>query len=158
MEPLLRTLTALEQLRNFTQDVSVAMFSIIENDKITCRPMITQEVDDDGNIWFFSNQMLAHNHHQNITLIYALPDKNTYLCVDGTFSNDTHDVAKFRQFWKPGLETYFDNAEVSVNLIKVIVHEAAYWDSARAQMVTFYERNTPYSQPVVSSVLPHCES
>ena len=134
---------ALEQLRKFTDDVKIAMFSTIENDKIISRPMTTQEVDDEANIWFFTSKKTETaseaNSNVNITLIYAHPGKNTYLCVDGAASIED-DRAKIKELWNPAMKAWFPEGEddPDITLVKVTTSEAAYWDSAASKMVVFF--------------------
>lgn len=135
--------SALEQLRKFTDDVKIAMFSAIEADKITSRPMTTQDVDDDANIWFFTSKKTdtasEAKANSNITLIYAHPGKNTYLCVDGV-ANIVEDREKIKQLWSPAMKAWFPEGEEDpdLTLVKVTTSEAAYWDSAASKMVVFF--------------------
>src|SRR3954452_17830422 len=79
---------ALKKLSELAQEVKVCMFATVQEDNtIYSRPMQTIQVDEDGKIWFFTNEFSGKveelsNEHV-VYLIYSHPGINTYLHVKG---------------------------------------------------------------------------
>ena len=84
----------IEKIKEIVEEIKVAMLVTAESDdKINSRPMHTQEVDQFGNIWFFTSLGtgkigdIAEN--TTVNLAYASPDKNTFLSVTGKSQGST---------------------------------------------------------------------
>ncbi|HEY5825172.1 MAG TPA: pyridoxamine 5'-phosphate oxidase family protein [Cyclobacteriaceae bacterium] len=135
---------AIDKLRDLVNDVTVCMFTTVDdNGAVTTRPMTTIDCDEDGNLWFFTNEfgekILEGCYDNNVYLIYSHPGKNTYFHVTGT-SNVIVDRIKIEKLWKPILKAWFPQgiADPKLCLIKVITEEAKYWNSTSNKMVVFY--------------------
>jgi len=135
---------AIDKLRDLVNDVSVCMFTTLDDsDLVTTRPMTTIDVDDEGNLWFFTNEfgekILEGSYDNKAYLIYSHPGKNTYLYVRGN-SNVIVDRTKMEELWKPILKAWFPQGidDPKLCLIKVITEEAKYWNSTSNKMVVFY--------------------
>jgi general stress protein 26 len=135
---------AVEKLRDLVKDVNVCMFTTIDNEgTVTTRPMTTIDIDDEGNLWFFTNDfgenILDNSYDNSAYLIYSHPGANTYLCVKG-ISNIIVDKNKIEELWKPMLKAWFPRGvnDPKLCLIKVITEEAKYWNSTSNKMVVFY--------------------
>ena len=135
---------AIDKLRDLVNDVTVCMFTTVDdNGVITTRPFTTIDIDEDGNLWFFTNEfgekILEGCYDNSAYLIYSHPGKNTYLYVRGT-SNIIVDRSKIEKLWKPILKAWFPQGidDPKLCLIKVITEEAKYWNSTSNNMVVFY--------------------
>ena len=106
---------------------------------LTSRPMTLQEVEFDGDLWFFAERDSNPVHH-----IAASPEVNVGAGSGGTWvslSGDAvvvEDVAKKRELWNSAVEAWFPQGpdDDSVVLIKVEADSAEYWDSPGGRLAT----------------------
>ena len=69
--------------------IRIAMMTTVEaDDVLRSRPMATQDMDFDGDLWFFTKASAPKvddvEHHQQVNLNYAKPDDNLFVSVSGT--------------------------------------------------------------------------
>jgi general stress protein 26 len=124
-----------KKLAELMKDIKFVMLTTVEPDgSLHSRPMVTQEVDFDGDLWFFTG---AHSpkvwetdtHHQaNVT--FSNPEKNTYISASGP-AMLVRDRKKMEELWKPAYKTFFPKGleDPELSLLKVSVEKAEYWDS-----------------------------
>ena len=77
---------AVEKIREIAKNANICMFiTDISNLPLAGRPMATQEVDDEGNIWFMSDRDSDKNKHiENddlVQLFYSNTGNYEYLSV-----------------------------------------------------------------------------
>ncbi len=144
MEKTLRHEAAFKKLSEMATDIQFCMFCTIGYDgSISSRPMTTNEVDEEGDIWFFTNKLsevsIESDQKNDVCLAYACPSKNDYLSVTGTASI-VLDKAKIKELWKSAYKVWFpegiDDPELA--LIKVTPVKAEYWDSNASKMVVLF--------------------
>jgi general stress protein 26 len=98
------------------------------------RPMATQDMESDGDLWFFTYADAPKvgdvRHDQMVNLAYVKEDDNRYVSISGT-AQLVRDRARIERYWKPFLHAWFPNGKDDSNLalLKVTVHQAQYWDS-----------------------------
>src|SRR6476620_5794038 len=90
-ETKLQDQEAILKFKGLVEDVNICMFTTIdENEEITSRPMFTSGVDEEANVWFFTNEFsekINEVSKDNIVhLIYSHPAKNIYVDVRGSCS------------------------------------------------------------------------
>lgn len=140
-------LEAIKTVNELIKDIEVAMFTTISSDnKILSRPMQTQEVEFDGEIWFLTMkdtdkyQEIAANPHVN--LAYA---GKSYVSISGT-AEFIEDEAKKKEYWNPVFDKMLDTSydDPNVVLIKVDADSAEYWDSGNTlkSVKTFVKKLT----------------
>ncbi len=104
------------------------------NGSLHSRPMATQEVEFDGDLWFFtgahSPKVWETDQHHQVNVAFANPDKNTYISASGVASL-IRDRAKIEELWKPVYKTFFPKGleDPELALMKITVDKAEYWDS-----------------------------
>lgn len=133
-----------EKLKELVDSISICLFctNLKTDDGSTTRPMSTQEVDDEGNFWFFSgidsdkNREVKEN--KNVQLFFADPSKSTYLVVNGE-AEVIIDHEKFEQYWNPLVKTWFKGGkdDPNLSLLKVVPNTSYYWDVDGNRMVNF---------------------
>jgi general stress protein 26 len=109
--------------------------------KLTSRPMTLQEVEFDGDLWFFAER--GSHPVQHIT---AAPRVNVGVGSGGSWvslSGDAEvveDAAKKRELWNSAVEAWFPQGpdDDSVVLIKVHADSAEYWDSPGGRLATAF--------------------
>lgn len=98
------------------------------------RPMATQDVDFDGDLWFFtgahSPKVWEADRHHQVNVAFSNPEKNTYISASGT-ATLVRDKARIEELWKPIYKTFFPKGleDPELALMKVTVEKAEYWDS-----------------------------
>ena len=109
--------------------------------KLTSRPMALQEVEFDGDLWFFAEQSAEW-----LTHISRSPQVNVGVGSGGTWVSLTGaavvvgDVAKKKELWNSGVEAWLPQGpeDPSVVLVKVNGDSAEYWDSPGNRLATAY--------------------
>ena len=105
------------------------------------RPMATQEVDDEGNIWFMSGKDSDKNrdieNDQHVQLFYSATGKYEYMSIYGRAVIIT-DQFKIQELWTPMAKTWFKQGkdDPNISLIKVTPDDAYYWDTKNNKMVS----------------------
>jgi general stress protein 26 len=124
----------IEKLRDLIKGIKFAMLTTVEeNGTLRSRPMTTQEVEFDGDLYFFTRddsaaaQQAEQDRHVNVS--YAAPDKNCYVSVSGTV-RILHDRRKMEEYWKPIYKVFFSEGldDPHLALLKVNVNSAEYWE------------------------------
>jgi len=135
---------AVQKFQQLVKDVNVCMFTTInDNLELFSRPMVTTDVDDQGNAWFFTNEFSEKVHEisrdNNVYLIYSNPKTNTYVNVKGTCTVVV-DRSKISELWTPSLKAWFPEGadDSKLCLLKVITEEAHYWNHSSSKMSVFF--------------------
>lgn len=122
------------------KDVRVAMLTTIEpSGTLRSRPMYTQQVEFDGDLWFFtsddSGKVAEIEADSDVNLAYAEPKDSRYISVSGK-AQIVQDRAKIDELWNPALKAWFKGGkdDPSIALLRVSVTEAEYWDDTSNKM------------------------
>lgn len=126
---------AIDKLRDLIQDIETAMLTTIDGGLLRSRPMVTQQTEFDGDLWFFTNvqthKVAEIMKDSRVNVSYASPDSNTYVSISGTAEFST-DEDKMAELWNPLQRAWFPDGLEDSNLIllNVKVEQAEYWDTA----------------------------
>ncbi|MEP6711046.1 MAG: pyridoxamine 5'-phosphate oxidase family protein [Ferruginibacter sp.] len=112
--------------------------------KLKGRPMATAKVDDDGSIWFFTNEYSGKveeiSHQNEILLSYSSPSKNSYvvLSAKAVLSDDRQ---KIKELWNPLMKAWFPQGldDPNILLVKAEPEEIEYWDSSANKIVILFD-------------------
>ena len=125
----------IEKLGELIKDIDIAMLTTVDEDgSLRSRPMGTQQVEFDGDLWFITaidtgkaDEILRENR---VNVSYAKPDDHRYVSVSGT-AVLINDKAKIDELWSPIYKAYFPEGkdDPRLRLIKVRVEKAEYWES-----------------------------
>lgn len=134
----------LETLRDLIKDVETAMLTTSTDEGLVSRPMKTQEVEFDGDLWFFTKKDTDKYHEilhdQDVNIAYA---GKSYVSVRGK-AVIVNELEKKKELWSPTYEKImqasYDDPEVV--LIKVNAEAAEYWETGnmKKNMLYFYKR------------------
>src|SRR6476469_820656 len=131
----------IEKLRSLINEVNVAMLTTLKaNGEFYSRPMNTMDLDDEGNIFFFSDEHTpAVNDikiNNNAAVTYTNPENNTYIALNGRI-HLAKDQSKIEDLWVPACKAWFPEGKTDpkLALIKIEILKAAYWDSSASDMV-----------------------
>jgi general stress protein 26 len=134
----------LKDLKDKIKDVKFGMFTTLDPDgKLSSRPMTSQQLDDAGNLWFFTSDVtdfVRHlNEHPEVNVAFSDPDDSLYVSVAG-HAELTRDRAKIDELWSPLVSAWFDGGKEDphLSLIKVHVNSAEYWDTKSSKMTQLY--------------------
>lgn len=137
--------SALATLRKLTKDIRVAMIATVTPEgALRSRPMATQEIDDEGQLWFFTaddsgkSREIAEEHAVNV--VYAEPKDERYISISGTAAI-VHNPEKMRELWNPLYKAFFPQGleDPHLALLQIRVESAEYWDAPSSKMVQLYE-------------------
>lgn len=130
----------IEKFKKLTESIDFCMLTTINGGQLRSRPMSTQEMDENGDLWFFTSdqthkvdEIQADNR---VNVAYSKPDDNTYVSVSGR-GEISKDRQKIEELWNPILKAWFPKGldDPSICLLKVSVEEAEYWDSPNSKIV-----------------------
>jgi general stress protein 26 len=115
--------------------------TITRDGRLTSRPMTLQEVEFDGDLWFFAERDSAPVEH-----ITASPEVNVGAGSGGSWVSLTgdaevvEDVAKKRELWNSAVGAWLPQGpdDDSVVLIKVHADSAEYWDTPGGRLATAF--------------------
>ena len=125
----------IRKLGELIKDIRIAMLTTMDDGGVhRSRPMATQQVEFDGDLWFFtgktSPKMSEIRAEQNVNVSFANPDKNIFVSVSGV-AEIVDDGAKAKELWSPAYKAWFPDGldDPDLALLKVHVEQAEYWDS-----------------------------
>lgn len=127
------------------KDVKFGMFTTVDaNRTLSSRPLTQQQVDADGQMWFFTSdeseftRELLGNPQVNVS--FADVGDSLYVSVSGS-AVLLKDRAKAEELWNPLVKAWFPKGldDPHLSLIKVDIQSAEYWDSDASKMRQFFE-------------------
>ena len=127
------------------EKVRICLFNTLgPKDTISSRPMGTAKIEEDGSIWFFTNEYSLKTKEiskdNEVNLGYSDPSSNTYIYVNGKAELIDDQVRK-EAYWSPAIKAWFPEGVEDPNLIliKVTPNTAEYWDSSSSKMVVAFQ-------------------
>lgn len=139
---------AVKKIKDLVEDIKFCMFCTkVTNLPFKTRPMTTMDVDDDGNLWFFSNTVSDKNDeiktNDIVQLLYAKNADSEFLTITGR-AEISKDRQKIDELWTSMVKAYFPDGkdDPDLSVIKVIPDEAYYWDTVHGKMITILEMAT----------------
>jgi general stress protein 26 len=130
-----------EKIGQLIKGIKVAMLVTVEQDgSLRGRPMVTQQVDFDGTLWFFSNEYSGKNNElradSDVQVSYLDADKNRYVSLTGN-ADIVHDREKIKELWNPSLNAWFPKGQddPAISLLRINVNKGEYWDGPSRTMV-----------------------
>ena len=134
--------TGIEKLKSYISNGDIAILCTLRDGQIHSRPMATSDIDDNGDIWFFTNEYsskvdeLEENHA--LTLCYTDHGNSTYVCINGT-GTVVNDRARMEELFNSMVKAFFPEGldDPKLTLLRVRPKHAEYWDSHSNSMVRF---------------------
>jgi general stress protein 26 len=135
-----------EELQKVTELVKAAriafMTTINEDGQLVSRPLATQQVEFDGDLWFFSQEPshktdeIVANPQVNVTM----DSGKGYLSIAGT-ATIVHDRAKTDELWNKQAQAWFPEGrdDPSIALIRVHADTAEYWSTDDPKVVVLFK-------------------
>ncbi|KKK36712.1 general stress protein [Mesobacillus campisalis] len=135
-----------EKLRELIKDIDTAMLTTKAPEGLVSRPMKTQDVEFDGDLWFFTKKDTDKYQEflmdADVNVAYV---GDSYVSVSGK-AEIVEDLEKKKELWSTAYEKIMQTTYDDPNVILVKVHaEAAeYWEtgSITKQAVFMLKRMT----------------
>jgi general stress protein 26 len=122
-----------EKLKELVKDARIGMFTTMTTDgKHVSRPMALQDVEFDGDLWFFtysdSDLVAQIRANPQVNVSFSDAKQHAWTSVSGSAAQ-TDDRAKAEELWNPMLKAWFpDGLETpKLTLVKVHADSAEYW-------------------------------
>lgn len=125
----------IKKLGELINATKVGMLTTVADEEGTLRsrPMATQQVEFDGDLWFLTSidspiaNEIEKDHRVNVS--YADSSENHYISVSGT-ARVLRDQKKIKSLWNPWYKAWFPKGvnDPSIALLRVQVDSAEYWD------------------------------
>jgi general stress protein 26 len=134
---------AIKTVHALIKDIDTAMLTTVSEEGLVSRPMKTQDVEFDGDLWFLTKKdsgkfhELLQNQHVNVAYM-----GKSYVSIRGD-AELVGDKEKIKQFWNPIYEELLETTPDDPNLIliKVTADTAEYWDTGnKFKMIKFLFR------------------
>ena len=132
----------IQRLGELIKATKVGMLTTVADEEGTLRsrPMATQQVEFDGDLWFLTSTGAAianeieRDHRVNVS--YADASENRYISVSGT-ARVLRDQKKIKSLWSPWNKVWFPKGvdDPSIALLRVQVDSAEYWDGPSSTVV-----------------------
>ncbi|GEO15540.1 hypothetical protein MAE02_32360 [Microvirga aerophila] len=146
-----------KKLYELIKDVKIAMMTTVDTDgTLHSRPMYSQDTDEHGDLWFFtqiqSPKITEVSRDNEVNLAYADPSSQNYVSVSGK-AEIVRDKAKIHEKWSEPLRAWFPNGvdDPQIALIRVHPVKGEYWDSPSSTIVHLYG----YVKAAITGEQPH---
>lgn len=121
------------KVAELAKDIRIAMLTTMDADgHHISRPMAQQEVEFDGDLWFFAerdSRKVAHIQ-ANPEVGVTLTSNDTWISIEGA-AEIVDDREKNKELWNAWVGAWFTDGpeDPNVVLIKINAHGAEYWDT-----------------------------
>ena len=123
---------------------TIMLTTLNEDGALHSRPMNCQDMDEEGNLWFFTSSPTGKTAdievNRQVNMAYALPKDGSYVSIAGTAELVT-DKEKIKELWKPILKAWFPEGieQPDLALLKVKMDSAEFWDEPKGKMVEMFK-------------------
>lgn len=122
---------SIELIKDLIDDIETAMLTTHAGERLVSRPMQTQDIEFDGDLWF-----LTEKDTEKYLEILANPEVNvayvgkSYVSVSGT-AQPIEDLEKKKKLWNKAYEKMLNTTydDPNVILLKIDTHSAEYWET-----------------------------
>ncbi|MGG3284178.1 pyridoxamine 5'-phosphate oxidase family protein [Paenibacillus solani] len=122
---------AVETVKDIIKDIETAMFATISEGGINSRPMQTQHIEFDGDLWFLTmrdtSKYAEIMANPNVNIAYV---GKSYVSIRGK-AEVVNDVERKKELWNAAYEKFLKTSydDPNVILIKVDTDTAEYWET-----------------------------
>lgn len=131
----------IKKITKIMEGTKICSLATYSEGKIVSRPMGLQEVEFDGDLWFFtyhdSSKVQEIQHHAEVNVSFE--NNNSWVSLSG-HAEEVDGKAKAKELWNPFLKAWFpDGLETEgLTLLKVHADSAEYWNSDSPQVVQLF--------------------
>jgi general stress protein 26 len=133
-----------KKIKKLAEEADICLFTTdLTTLPLRTRPMSTQKVDDEGNLWFFSEKDSDKNtdiaKDERVQLFYSNKMSSEYLSLYGT-ATIIQDAVKAKELWTAMVKIWFkDPEEPNLTIIKVVPEDGYYWDTKDGKLVSLFK-------------------
>lgn len=134
---------AIETVHELIKEIEIAMLTTVSEEGLVSRPMKTQDVEFDGDLWFLTKKDTGKFHellrNSQVNIAYA---GKSFVSIRGK-AELVESTEKLKQFWSAAYEKFLETHVDDPNLvlIKVEAETAEFWDTGnKFKMVKFLLR------------------
>ena len=119
------------------------LFTRTGMDRLKGRPMTTIQVDNNGDLWFFTNEFSGNVYeickNNEVFLNYANPFIDAYAVVTGK-AYLTRENNKMNELYAPSIKTWFPAGlnDPNLLLLRIEPDEVEYWNGNSGKIVTSF--------------------
>lgn len=131
------------KIKKLIEDARIGMFTTNYDDKLFSRPIAISQVDEENNIWFFtdihSEKVDEIIQNKNINFSFSNQDDNAYVSISG-IAKLVIDKEKIEELWSIFVQAWFPEGKESerLTLVKVKPESAEYWDGSSSKIVSLF--------------------
>lgn len=124
---------AIEKIKTIAETARTCFFTTNIGGNTTSRPMALQEVDEAGNLWFFSDVRSLKNDeieaNPNVELYFINNSKYEYIFIKGKASV-SKDKTLIDKYWTNFANAWFDGKDdPNISVIKVSPNDGYYYET-----------------------------
>ena len=131
-----------QRFAKLIKDIKFTMMTTVnaEDGTLRSRPMTLQEVEFEGELWFFAGRSTSPvadiQEQPKINLAFSDPKGSSYVSASGQ-AEMILDKEKAKQLWNPIYKAWYPQGleDPELCLIKVTVESADYWDTPSSPVV-----------------------
>lgn len=131
----------LRKLGELIEDLDIAMLTFIDDSgALISQPMGPIEMDEAGNIWFFTDSTSEKAQHlEQLNLAFSGEPDGIYVSLSGSGELVT-DQSRKEELWSPFVKPWFPEGPESptLALLKFVPHTAEYWDAPHSKVVRLF--------------------
>jgi len=137
-----------EKLKQIVGRCRVGMFGMYREDGIHFSPMSHVDIDDEGNLWFFTTKetgkTISAKNKNNIFITYAQESNSTFLSISGkAYLNANRE--KMKELFNPYVKAWFPKGLEDPNISLLVVHplEVECWTSNEQKTLAYNKILSP---------------
>ncbi|MEM1215351.1 MAG: pyridoxamine 5'-phosphate oxidase family protein [Bacteroidota bacterium] len=132
---------SLEKLRDVAHKQTAFLCTHTQPYEISARPMMTQQVTDEGKLLFFvgidQDSVLQIKRQSQVSVLYH--NGSDYLSLRGT-ARTYRNQEKIKELYTPVANAWFDGPnDPNLLLLEVNVEDAHYWGTENGTITTLYK-------------------
>ncbi len=135
-------MTDTQHFAKLIKDIQFAMLTSVDRQSgsLRCRPMTLQQIEFDGDLWFFTGRdspwIEDIGENPQVNLGFSNVDDNSYVSASGR-AELIEDKEKAEELWSPIYKAWFPEGLDDPNLVllKVRVDHADYWEAPSSKVV-----------------------
>jgi len=131
---------ALARVKELVEDIDFTMLTTTDDDgNLVSRPMSTRQMDEAGDIWFFTSEdtdkVDEARAHRDVGLSYCDAKGMRYVSVGGTAAV-VHDRAKMEELYSPSLDIWFEDGldTPGIALLSVTPKVTEFWEPSKGKV------------------------
>lgn len=132
---------AIHRVKDLVEEIDLAMFTTHDADgNLVSRPMSTREMDEAGDIWFFTSDDTKKvdevEEDRSVGLTYTDAKAMSFVSIAGV-ARVVHDRARMEELYSPSLDIWFEDGldTPGIVLLRVTPREVEFWEPAHGRLV-----------------------